>query len=152
MSAFENLGISKPILSALKDLGFEKPSEIQEKAIPYLLENEEDLVGLAQTGTGKTAAFGIPLLQKINVKSNKTQALILSPTRELGQQITEQLDLYGKNLKGLRTLAVYGGASIERQLRGLKKGAQIVVATPGRLLDLLNRKAANLKNIDYLVL
>ena len=152
MSAFENLGISKPILSALKDLGFEEPSEIQTKAIPYLLENDEDLVGLAQTGTGKTAAFGIPLLQKINTKSNKTQALVLSPTRELGQQITEQLDLYGKNLKGLKTLAVYGGASIERQLRGLKKGAQIVVATPGRLLDLLNRKAANLKNIDYLVL
>ena len=152
MSAFRELGISPLILSALEDLGFQQPTEIQTKAIPYLLENDVDIVGLAQTGTGKTAAFGIPLLEKVNTKSRKTQALVLSPTRELGQQITQQLELYGKNLKNLSVLSVYGGAPIDRQLRALKKGTQIVVATPGRLLDLINRKAAQLKDIDYLVL
>lgn len=152
LEEFISLGISKPVINALSALGFEKPSEIQQKAIPYLLENDADMVGLAQTGTGKTAAFGIPLLEKIDTRSKNTQALILSPTRELGQQIAEQIELYGKNIKGLRTLAVYGGAPIDKQLRSLRSGPQIVIATPGRLLDLLNRKAANLKNIDYLVL
>ena len=129
MTPFEELGLSQPLLNAISDLGFEKPSEVQEKAIPVLLENETDLVALAQTGTGKTAAFGFPMIQKIQADSRTTQGLILSPTRELCLQITKELQLYSKYVKGLRTVAIYGGASITEQARQIKKGAQRAAAT-----------------------
>ncbi|WP_396197970.1 DEAD/DEAH box helicase [Flavobacterium sp.] len=137
---------------AIKDLGFENPSEVQEKAIPVLLEQNTDLVALAQTGTGKTAAFGFPLIQKIDAENRNTQALILSPTRELCLQITNEIKLYSKYIKGLHTVAVYGGASITEQAREVKRGAQIIVATPGRMQDMINRGLVNIKNIDFCIL
>ena len=152
MTPFEELGLSQPLLNAISDLGFEKPSEVQEKAIPVLLENETDLVALAQTGTGKTAAFGFPMIQKIQADSRTTQGLILSPTRELCLQITNELQLYSKYVKGLRTVAIYGGASITEQARQIKKGAQIVVATPGRMKDMIGRRMVDISKIDYCVL
>ncbi|MEM8765328.1 MAG: DEAD/DEAH box helicase [Bacteroidota bacterium] len=152
MTPFEELGLSQPLLDAISDLGFEKPSEVQEKAIPVLLENETDLVALAQTGTGKTAAFGFPMIQKIQADSRTTQGLILSPTRELCLQITNELQLYSKHVKGLRTVAIYGGASITEQARQIKKGAQIVVATPGRMKDMIGRGMVDISKIDYCVL
>ncbi|MEL6974154.1 MAG: DEAD/DEAH box helicase [Bacteroidota bacterium] len=152
MTPFEELGLSQPLLDAISDLGFEKPSEVQEKAIPVLLENETDLVALAQTGTGKTAAFGFPMIQKIQEDSRTTQGLILSPTRELCLQITNELQLYSKYVKGLRVVAIYGGASITEQARQIKKGAQIVVATPGRMKDMIGRRMVDISKIDYCVL
>ncbi|WP_396210537.1 DEAD/DEAH box helicase, partial [Flavobacterium sp.] len=128
------------------------PSEVQEKAIPVLLEQNTDLVALAQTGTGKTAAFGFPLIQKIDAENRNTQALILSPTRELCLQITNEIKLYSKYIKGLHTVAVYGGASITEQAREVKRGAQIIVATPGRMQDMINRGLVNIKNIDFCIL
>ena len=115
MTKFETLGLDQPLLDAISDLGFETPSEVQEKAIPILLEQDTDLVALAQTGTGKTAAFGFPMIQKINVDSRTTQGLILSPTRELCLQITNEIKLYSKYIKGLNVVAIYGGASISEQ-------------------------------------
>lgn len=152
MNKFEQLGLNESLLLAIKDLGFENPSEVQEKAIPILLEQNCDLVALAQTGTGKTAAFGFPLIQKINADDKTTQALILSPTRELCLQITNEIKQYAKYTKGLNTVAVYGGASITDQARDIKRGAQIIVATPGRMQDMINRGLVNITNINYCVL
>jgi ATP-dependent RNA helicase DeaD len=152
MNKFEQLGLNESLLLAIKDLGFENPSEVQEKAIPILLEQETDLVALAQTGTGKTAAFGFPLIQKIDAENKSTQALILSPTRELCLQITNEMKLYSKYIKGLNTVAVYGGASITEQAREIKRGAQVIVATPGRMQDMINRGLVNIKNINYCIL
>ncbi|WP_115461403.1 DEAD/DEAH box helicase [Winogradskyella aurantiaca] len=152
MNAFEALGLDIPFINAINDLGFTQPSEVQEKAIPLLLNSSEDLVALAQTGTGKTAAFGFPMLQNIDVNSRTTQGLILSPTRELCLQITNELGLYGKYLKGLNVTAIYGGASITDQASKVKKGAQIIVATPGRMKDMINRKMVDISKIEYAVL
>ena len=152
MSTFQELGLNQDLLNAVADLGFTKPSEVQEKAIPTLLAEERDLVALAQTGTGKTAAFGFPMLQKINVDSRTTQGLILSPTRELCLQITNELKLYGKYCKGLNVVAIYGGASITEQARQVKRGAQIIVATPGRMKDMISRNLVDISKIEYSVL
>ncbi len=152
MTKFEALGLNKSLLNAITDLGFENPSEVQEKAIPILLNSETDLVALAQTGTGKTAAFGFPLIQKIDTNSRTTQGLILSPTRELCLQITNELKLYSKYEKNLGTVAIYGGASITEQARQIKRGAQIIVATPGRMKDMINRRLVDISKIDYCIL
>lgn len=149
---FNQLGLSKPTLQTLNHLGFEQPTEIQELAIPLLLESYNDFIGLAQTGTGKTLAFGIPILEKIDESLPQTQALIIAPTRELANQISDQLKVFSKDRKGLNTLAVYGGTNITTQIKALKKPQQIVIATPGRLIDLLQRKAVNITNLEYLVL
>ncbi len=152
MNKFEQLGLNESLLLAVKDLGFENPSEVQEKAIPLLLEEDTDLVALAQTGTGKTAAFGFPLIQKIDAANRNTQALVLSPTRELCLQITNELRNYSKYEKGLNVVAIYGGASIHEQAREIKRGAQIIVATPGRMQDMINRGLVNITQIDYCIL
>ena len=152
MTKFEALGLNKPLLDAVNDMGFETPSEVQEKAIPILLEKETDLVALAQTGTGKTAAFGFPLIQKLDHQSRTTQGLILSPTRELCLQITNEMQAYSKFIKGLSTVAIYGGASITEQARQIKRGAQIVVATPGRMKDMIRRGLVDITKIDYCIL
>lgn len=152
MNAFQKLGLEENIIKAITDLGFEKPSEVQEKSIPLLLENDSDLVALAQTGTGKTAAFGFPMLQKIDVESRTTQGLILSPTRELCLQITNEIKQYGKYYKGLNVTAIYGGASITDQAREVKRGAQIIVATPGRMKDMISRRLVDISKIEYAVL
>jgi ATP-dependent RNA helicase DeaD len=152
MNSFENLGLSKAILEAISELGFETPTAIQEQAIPILLDGRSDFVGLAQTGTGKTAAFGLPLLELIEPQVKIPQALILSPTRELGIQIADDLKTFSKNILNLNVVNVYGGASIEEQIRKLKRGAHVIVATPGRLLDLIRRKAVNLSAVEYLIL
>ncbi len=151
MTSFKSLGLSTNLLKALKDLNFEKPTGIQEKAIPALINQDKDLIGLAQTGTGKTAAFGLPLLDKIDPTEKHIQALILAPTRELSQQILNQLKLFAKYQK-LHMIAVYGGASIRDQMKDLKSNPQIICATPGRLIDLINRKKINLSEIQHLVL
>ncbi len=152
MTKFKALGLQKSLLDAVADLGFETPSEVQEKAIPILLEDETDLVALAQTGTGKTAAFGFPLIQKIDPESRTTQGLILSPTRELCLQITNELKLYAKYEKSINVVAIYGGASITEQARQVKRGAQIVVATPGRMKDMIGRRLVDISKIDYCIL
>lgn len=152
MKSFQELGLDALLLQAISDMGFETPSEVQEKAIPILLGQETDMVALAQTGTGKTAAFGFPLIQKIQVDQKRTQGLILSPTRELCLQITNELKNYSKYYKGLNTVAIYGGASITEQASQIKKGAQIIVATPGRMQDMVNRKLVNISEIDYCIL
>lgn len=149
---FEELGISPEILKAIDELGFQHPMPVQEKVIPLLLSNERDIVALAQTGTGKTAAFGLPLIQQINLDSKKTQALVLCPTRELCLQIADDLNDFAKYIDRLKVLAVYGGSNIETQIGALKKGVQIIVATPGRMLDLLRRKAASLSDVRKVVL
>ena len=152
MNAFEALGLNEQLVQAIADLGFETPTPIQEQAIPILLSGTTDFVGLAQTGTGKTAAFGLPLLHLININERHPQALIVCPTRELCLQITNDLATYTKHTKGLFTEAVYGGASITMQIRNLKRGVHIVVATPGRLIDLIERKAIDLQKVKYVVL
>ncbi|MBQ0908531.1 DEAD/DEAH box helicase [Flavobacterium sp. F-328] len=152
MNKFEQLGLSESLLKAVLDLGFENPSEVQEKAIPLLLEKDTDMVALAQTGTGKTAAFGFPVIQKIDANNRNTQALILSPTRELCLQITNELKNYSKYEKGINVVAVYGGASITEQAREIKRGAQIIVATPGRMQDMINRGLVNITGINYCIL
>ncbi|WP_172918352.1 DEAD/DEAH box helicase [Capnocytophaga canis] len=152
MNSFKQLGLNESILKAITDMGFEKPSEIQEKAIPTLLSEDVDMVALAQTGTGKTAAFGFPLLQKIDAETKETQALILSPTRELCLQITSELKLYSKYIPNIHVVAIYGGASIEEQTKSIRKGAQIIVATPGRMQDMIRRGFVNISNIDICVL
>jgi ATP-dependent RNA helicase DeaD len=152
MNKFEQLGLSESLLKAILDLGFENPSEVQEKAIPLLLEKDTDMVALAQTGTGKTAAFGFPVIQKIDANNRNTQALILSPTRELCLQITNELKNYSKYEKGINVVAVYGGASITEQARDIKRGAQIIVATPGRMQDMINRGLVNITGINYCIL
>jgi len=152
MTKFKALGLNKALLDAVSDLGFETPSEVQEKTIPILLQEETDLVALAQTGTGKTAAFGFPLIQKIESESRTTQGLILSPTRELCLQITNEMKQYAKYVKGLNIVAIYGGASIVDQAKQIKKGAQIIVATPGRMKDMIGRGMINISKIDYCIL
>ncbi|WP_394772685.1 DEAD/DEAH box helicase [Flavobacterium sp.] len=152
MNKFEQLGLSESLLKAILDLGFENPTEVQEKAIPLLLEKDTDMVALAQTGTGKTAAFGFPLIQKIDANNRNTQALILSPTRELCLQITNEIKNYSKYEKGINVVAVYGGASITEQARDIKRGAQIIVATPGRMQDMINRGLVNISQINYCIL
>ncbi|MBC7494047.1 MAG: DEAD/DEAH box helicase [Flavobacterium sp.] len=152
MNKFEQLGLSESLLKAILDLGFENPTEVQEKAIPLLLEKNTDLVALAQTGTGKTAAFGFPLIQKIDANNRNTQALILSPTRELCLQITNEIKNYSKYEKGINVVAVYGGASITEQARDIKRGAQIIVATPGRMQDMINRGLVNITQITNCIL
>jgi len=150
--SFEELGIEEGLLQSIHTLGFTQPTPIQEKAIPVLLQGTKDLIGLAQTGTGKTAAFGLPLLQLINKQQKFPQALIICPTRELCVQITNDLNSFKRKTDHVSVVAVYGGASIGMQIRDLKKGTHIVVATPGRLIDLIERKAINLENIHYVVL
>ncbi len=152
MQSFLNLGLDEDLLKAVQQMGFETPSEIQSKAIPQLLEKETDLVALAQTGTGKTAAFGFPLLQKIDTKRKVVQGLIIAPTRELCLQITTELGKYAQFKKGTKIVAVYGGASVREQAESIKSGVQIVVATPGRLLDLIQRKMLRIDQIEYCVL
>ncbi|MDY8135339.1 DEAD/DEAH box helicase [Aquimarina sp. 2201CG5-10] len=152
MNKFEALGLGEAIIKAVNEMGFETPSEVQEKAIPILLTEDTDIVALAQTGTGKTAAFGFPLIEKIDSNSRITQGLILSPTRELCLQITNELKNYSKFIPGLNTVAIYGGASITDQAKQIKRGAQIVVATPGRMQDMINRKMVDISNIGYCVL
>jgi len=152
MNAFEALGLNEQLVQAIADLGFETPTPIQEQAIPILLTGTTDFVGLAQTGTGKTAAFGLPLLNLIDKAERHPHALIVCPTRELCLQITNDLATFTKHTKGLFTEAVYGGASITMQIRNLKRGVHIVVATPGRLIDLIERKAIDLQKVKYVVL
>ena len=152
MKTFEELGVSGEIRKAIEELGFVQPMPVQEAVIPYLLENKNDVIALAQTGTGKTAAFGIPLLMRIDTTRRSPQALVLSPTRELCLQITDDIRDFAKYMDGVHVEAVYGGASIEPQMRALKKGVQIIVATPGRLVDLKNRGVADLSGIQNIVL
>ena len=152
MKSFEALGLSKGLVDSVEQIGFETPTPIQEKAIPVLLKGNRDFVGLAQTGTGKTAAFGLPLLELIDAESRFTQALVLAPTRELGLQIASDLENFTEKFKPFNIVAVYGGSSISEQIRKVKRGAQIIVATPGRLIDLIERKAINLSTIQYVVL
>lgn len=152
MKSFETLGLSKGLVESVQQIGFETPTPIQEKAIPVLLNGNRDFVGLAQTGTGKTAAFGLPLLELVDDSSRFTQALVLAPTRELGLQITNDLENFSEKFKSFNIVAVYGGASISEQIRKVKKGAHIIVATPGRLIDLIDRKAINLSTVKYIVL
>jgi ATP-dependent RNA helicase DeaD len=150
--SFESLGIGEELLKSITSLGFTEPTPIQQKAIPVLLAGTKDFVGLASTGTGKTAAFGLPLLQLVDPSLRHAQALAICPTRELCVQITKDLTNYSKHLSGIQVTAVYGGASIGEQIRDLKRGPQIVVATPGRLIDLIERKAIQLNKIRYVVL
>jgi ATP-dependent RNA helicase DeaD len=152
MNKFASLGLEETFLRAISDLGFTQPSEVQEKTIPLLLNNETDLVSLAQTGTGKTAAFGFPLLQSISVESRVTQGLVLSPTRELCLQITGELNNYGKYLPGLNVVPIYGGASLPEQAKQIKRGAQIIVATPGRMKDMMGRGIIDISKIEYCIL
>jgi ATP-dependent RNA helicase DeaD len=152
MSTFKDLGVREDIIKGLNELGIHNPTPIQEQVIPILLNEKEDLVGQAQTGTGKTAAYGIPLLQKVNPKSKMIQGLILCPTRELGQQVAKQLFKYTKYTAKIFTEAVYGGEPIDRQIDRLKRPTHIVVATPGRLIDLLKRKALDLSAVKTIVL
>jgi ATP-dependent RNA helicase DeaD len=149
---FTEMGLSEDILMGIRKLGFETPTPIQEKVIPILIENSRDIVGLAQTGTGKTAAFGLPLLQNISLRDNYPQMLVLSPTRELCLQITRDLENFSKFKSGIKIVAVYGGASMDKQISALKQGVHIIVATPGRINDLLRRKKADLSRINSLVL
>jgi ATP-dependent RNA helicase DeaD len=152
MKSFQALGLSKGLAESVELIGFETPTPIQEKAIPLLLSGNRDFIGLAQTGTGKTASFGLPLLELVSESDKNTQALVLAPTRELGLQIVSDLENFTERFKKLNIVAVYGGASISEQIRRVKRGAQIIVATPGRLIDLLGKKAVNLSSIQYVVL
>ena len=152
MTTFEGLGLDARLVQATDALGFKQPTPIQEQAIPVLLSGTKDLVGLAQTGTGKTAAFGLPLLQLVDSAQRYPQALVVCPTRELCIQIVNEVELFKKFIPGMNVVAVYGGTSIGMQIRDIKRGVQIVVATPGRLIDLIERKAINLEQIKYVVL
>ena len=152
MQSFETLGLAGEIVDAVRKLGFETPTPVQSKAIPVLLQGQQDVVALAQTGTGKTAAFGLPLIQLMDENDNTTRALVLAPTRELCMQITSDFENFSRSVKRLNIVAVYGGASITDQIKKIKRGAQIIVATPGRLMDLLDRRVVNLSVIQYLVL
>ncbi|MGB5981577.1 MAG: DEAD/DEAH box helicase [Nonlabens sp.] len=152
MKNFEALGLSQPLLNGLAEMGFEDPTEIQEQAIPILMNHDGDFIGLAQTGTGKTAAFGIPLLELMDTQSKDTQALILAPTRELAQQICRQLELMSSQMGKLNIVPVFGGANIMGQIKDIKRGAQVIVATPGRLMDLMKRKVVSLDALKFLIL
>jgi len=152
MTTFSDLGLQANIIKALTDIGFTTPTPIQQKAIPHLLTSKKDLKAFAQTGTGKTAAFSLPIINQIDTNHGNTQAIILSPTRELAIQITENIKEFTKYLPKVKTVAVYGGANIDLQIRGLKKGAQIVVGTPGRTVDLIKRRVLNLNTVKWVVL
>jgi ATP-dependent RNA helicase DeaD len=152
MTLFNEMGLSPEIQKSVEELGFEQPTPIQEKTIPYLLEGKQDLVGLAQTGTGKTAAFGLPVLQQIDTQDRSTQALILSPTRELALQISKDLENYSKYIPKVNIAVLYGGADIQKQIKQLDRGSQIVVGTPGRTLDLIKRRKLHVNSIKWLVL
>ncbi len=152
MKTFEELGVCEQIRRAISEMGYEQPMPVQQEVIPYLLGEGNDVIALAQTGTGKTAAYGLPVLQKVNPESRATQAVILSPTRELCLQIAGDLKEYARYIDNLHVLAVYGGSSIESQIRTLKRGAQVIVATPGRLIDLMHRGVAQLDNVENVVL
>ncbi len=152
MNPFIELGVSAELVAAVEAMGFVQPTPIQEKSIPVLLSADRDFVGLASTGTGKTAAFGLPLLQSIDLGEKRIQGLVLAPTRELCNQIARDLENFSANIPGLHVVAVYGGASIDTQIRALKRGAHIVVATPGRLIDLLDRGALSIGNVEVVVL
>lgn len=152
MMNFELLGLSKPVLRAISELGFENPTPIQEQAIPIMLGGNQDVVALAQTGTGKTAAFGLPLIDLLDFAQRHTQALVLAPTRELCMQITRDFQSYSKHVNGAHVVAIYGGASIDGQIREMRKGPQIVVATPGRLVDMIERGIVDLARIEFVVL
>jgi len=152
MDSFNETGLKPEIIAAITDMGFEKPTPIQAKSIPQLLSSDRDIIALAQTGTGKTAAFGLPTVHLTEVSDRSTQTIILCPTRELCLQISKDLNKYAAKIKGLSVLAVYGGTSIDTQIRALKKGAQIVVGTPGRTKDLINRRRLNLENVERVIL
>ncbi|PQJ81590.1 DEAD/DEAH box helicase [Polaribacter glomeratus] len=152
MSTFKELGLKEPIIKALTDLGYENPTVIQEQAIPQIITSRSDLKAFAQTGTGKTAAFSLPILELLDTSSNNVQAIILSPTRELAVQIGNNIKDFCKYLKDVNVTTVYGGSSMEEQIRSLKRGSQIVVGTPGRTVDLINRRALKLGNVKWLVL
>ncbi len=152
MSTFQSLGLSQALIETITKMGFENPTPVQEKAIPVLLQGGRDMVALAQTGTGKTAAFGLPLIDLIDNDNRTTQALVLAPTRELCLQITNDLENFSKNVKPLNIVAIYGGASITDQIKKVKRGAHIVVATPGRLMDMMDRKAVNITTIKFVIL
>lgn len=149
---FEELGVMPDLLKAIHELGFEYPMPVQEKVIPHLLNEDGDVIALAQTGTGKTAAFGLPVLQRIDTSRDVPQALIIAPTRELCLQIGSDLADFSKYMRGLKVLPVYGGSSIESQIRSLKKGVQVIVATPGRLIDLINRGVVKLADVHTVIL
>ena len=152
MKTFEELGVNENIRRAIEELGFEHPMPVQEEVIPYLLGNKNDVIALAQTGTGKTAAFGLPLLQKVNAQDRATQAIVLSPTRELCVQIADDLKDFSKYIDGMHIVPVYGGADIRPQIRAIKHGTQVIVATPGRLVDLINRGVMELEKVNNIVL
>lgn len=152
LKTFEELGVASPILQAIQEMGYESPMPVQEEVIPFLLGEDNDVIALAQTGTGKTAAYGIPVLQKIDIAFCQPQALILCPTRELCLQIADDLNDYSKYIDKLKVLPVYGGSSIESQIKTLKRGVHVVVATPGRLLDLMNRKTVDLSQVKNVIL
>ena len=143
---FEDLGLSENVLRALDEYGYKEPTPIQVKTIPYIMQGK-DVIGQSQTGTGKTASFGLPLIESIDVGLNKVQAIILCPTRELATQVTGELRKFTKYKEGVKVLAVYGGESIERQIKGLKQGVKIVVGTPGRVMDHMRRKTLKLDNV-----
>jgi len=152
MTAFNELGLSNPLLRAVTDLGYENPTEVQASSVPVLIAGDTDAVILAQTGTGKTAAFGLPLLELLDFSQKSIQALVLAPTRELCVQITNDLKAFSKYISNAHIVAVYGGANIEPQIRDVKKGPQIVVATPGRLMDLMERGLIDFQNVQFVVL
>jgi len=152
MSTFEELGLNPELLKIIDELGFVNPTPIQNKIIPVILDSRKDLIGLAQTGTGKTAAFGLPIIQQSDNTSNQVQSLVLCPTRELCMQVANDLKTYSKYVNGFKVVSVYGGASIEPQINAIKKGCQIVVGTPGRTLDMIKRKVLKIKDIRWLVL
>lgn len=152
MKTFEESGVNENIRRAIEELGFEHPMPVQEEVIPYLLGNKNDVIALAQTGTGKTAAFGLPLLQKVNAQDRATQAIVLSPTRELCVQIADDLKDFSKYIDGMHIVPVYGGADIRPQIRAIKHGTQVIVATPGRLVDLINRGVMELEKVNNVVL
>ena len=149
---FTDTELNEKIKKAILELGFTELTPVQKEAIPYLLNHEEDLIALAQTGTGKTAAFGLPIIHKINLNNKKTQAIVLCPTRELCLQITKDIESYSKYYKTINTTAVYGGANISTQINSLRKGSQIIIGTPGRVIDLLKRKVLKLKSIEFIIL
>ncbi len=152
MKTFATIGLNDEILKGLSALGFQEPTPVQAQVIPLMLEKQVDLVGLAQTGTGKTAAFGLPLIQRTDAKSKQTQWMVLCPTRELCVQVAKDLETYSRYVDGLKILAIYGGASIEKQISALRRGVQIIVATPGRLNDLINRRKVDISGVNYVVI
>jgi len=152
MLTFNELGLSPNVLKGIQELGFNNPTPIQEKIIPLVFNSSQDIIGLAQTGTGKTAAFGLPILEQADVKDKNVQALVLAPTRELCIQITKDLQSYARYLVNIKIVPVYGGASIDTQIRELKAGPQIIVATPGRMVDLINRRVAKISGVKTVIL